>query len=49
MKIDPNKVKTRDPLMVAIINGATKSGTHKDRRRERNRNECRRKIRQEEG
>jgi hypothetical protein len=48
MKIDPNKVKTRDPLMVAIINGATKSGTHKDRRKEANRKRCRQKVGQED-
>ena len=43
-KIDPNKVKTRDPLMVKIINGATKGGVQKDRRKEENKSACRRKV-----
>lgn len=48
MKIDPNKVKTRDYLMVALINGATKSGVHKNRRREFLDRESRRIPRQDE-
>lgn len=31
----------RDYLMVALINGATKSGVHKDRKKEKNKKACR--------
>lgn len=34
-------IKTRDHLMVALINGATKAGVHKDQRKEKSRRECR--------
>lgn len=40
----PNKkepIRTRDYNMVSIINGATKSGVHKDRKKEQNRKACR--------
>jgi len=40
-RVNPNELKTRDPLLLALINGATKSGVQKDRRKERNRRECR--------
>jgi hypothetical protein len=39
--INPNTLKTRDPLMLLIIGGATKAGIRKDRRKEKNRKECR--------
>ena len=39
--INPNTIRTRDPLMVALINGATKGGAAVDRRREANRKACR--------
>jgi hypothetical protein len=29
--IDPNRIRVRDPLMLRLINGATKSGAHKTR------------------
>jgi hypothetical protein len=40
-KIDPNKLKTRDHLMVRLINGATKAGVQKDRRKEASKRACR--------
>lgn len=40
-RIKPQDVKTRDPLMVALINGATKAGVEKDQRKEKSRRECR--------
>ena len=39
--IDPNEVKTRDYNMLLIIGGATKSGAHQDKRKQRNKNSCR--------
>lgn len=39
--IDPNALRTRDYALVALINGATKSGAHRDRRHEANRKACR--------
>jgi hypothetical protein len=48
-KIDPNKLKTRDHLMVLVINGATKGGAHKDQKKEQDRKACRKKVRHEEG
>jgi hypothetical protein len=43
-KIDPNQIKTRDELMVRLINGATKSGPQEDRRKEASKNACREKV-----
>jgi hypothetical protein len=42
--IDPNEIKTRDYLLLDLINGVTKSGVHIDRKKEANRNACRKKI-----
>lgn len=39
--IDPNEIPTRDYNMLLIIKGATKSGTHIDRRKENNKQACR--------
>jgi hypothetical protein len=44
MTINPNLLDTRDPLMVQIINGVTKAGVHKDRKKEANRKACRIKV-----
>ena len=41
MKLDPNKLKTRDTLLVALIKGATKAGVRKDRKKEQARRACR--------
>lgn len=41
LKLDPNKIKTRNYLMVRIIQGATKAGVEKDQRKEANRRACR--------
>lgn len=35
------KIKTRDPLMIAIINGVTKSAVHKDKKKSKSKNQCR--------
>ena len=39
--IDPNEIRTRDELIMQLINGATKSGIHCDRKKHNNKNECR--------
>ena len=41
LKLDPN-LKTRDWLMVRVINGVTKAGVQKDRRKEANKLAARR-------
>jgi hypothetical protein len=46
--INPDKIKTRDHLLVALICGATKGGAEKNHRREANRNKCRGRYRGEE-
>ena len=38
------QIKTRDYFMLQIINGATKAGVHKDKRKEKNKKECRKKV-----
>lgn len=43
--IDPNTVKSRDLLMVLIINGVTKSGIIPDKRKARNKRQCRDRVR----
>lgn len=48
-QIDPNRLKTRDYLLVEIIKGATKAGVQRDRRKEANRTESRKfRLRKEE-
>lgn len=47
-KIDPNKLKTRDYLMLRVIAGATKAGVQKDRRKEANKRTCRKPIKEDE-
>ncbi len=42
--IDPNEMDIRDPYMVMIITGVTKSGVHKDRKKHNNKMNCRRKC-----
>jgi hypothetical protein len=39
----------RDYAMMLIIGGATKAGTHTDRRKEKNRKACRKKVDRESG
>lgn len=46
--IDPNQLKSRDQLMVAVINGATKAYVEKDRRREASKKACRGRFRFED-
>ncbi len=43
--IDPRAIRTRDHALVALINGATKAGAHRDRRREASRAACRGRVR----
>lgn len=40
--INPNELKTRDYNMISIINGATKSAVHIDRKKKLNKENCRR-------
>ena len=37
-------VRTRDHLMVKLINGSTKAGVQKDQRKEQNRTQCRKRV-----
>lgn len=37
-------IKTRDYYMVMIINGVTKAGVHQDKKKEKKRKECRKKV-----
>lgn len=49
-KINPNTLKTRDHLMVKLINGATKAYVEKDKRKEASKKACRGKVnRHDEG
>lgn len=43
-KIDPNNLKTRDWLIVRLLQGATKAGIQKDRKKEKNKKACRKKV-----
>lgn len=42
-------IKTRDHLMVKVINGVTKAGIHKDHKKEANKKASRTKVHEEEG
>lgn len=42
--IDPNDIKGRDYLLVALINGATKANVQIDRKKENSRKACRKKV-----
>jgi hypothetical protein len=44
-RINPNELKTRDPLMVLIIQGVTKAGVQVDRKKESARKACRKPSR----
>lgn len=46
MTVTPGPV--RDYLLVALINGATKGGIHKDKKKERSRKACRGKVKVED-
>lgn len=43
LTIDPNRLPTRDMLMVRLINGCTKAAVHTDRKKQSNRKACRSK------
>ncbi len=44
-KINPNQVKTRDLLMVSLINGSNKASIKADQKKKANKLRCRRKVR----
>ena len=48
MRINPNKLKTRDLFMLALIRGATKSGVATDRRKKANKLHARKRVKHEE-
>ena len=47
-KINPNEIKARDPLMVALICGTTKAGVYKDLKKDSNKYRARGKYRGED-
>lgn len=44
LTINPNRIRTRDLVLVALINGATKGGPHIDRKKLAARRSCRRPV-----
>jgi len=46
-KIDPNKIKVRDEVMLALILGASKANVEKDRKKEASRKRCRKPVRKD--
>jgi len=44
MRLDPNRIPTRDQLFVAIIKGATKAAVHVDRKKQASRHACRGRV-----
>lgn len=48
MKIDPNRIKTRDYLLLAIKQGATKANVAVDRKKEANKKASRKRVREDE-
>jgi hypothetical protein len=46
--INPNRLITRDPLMLKLISGATKAAVHVDRRKAAAKKACRGRIRRED-
>jgi hypothetical protein len=46
-KINPNELKTRDYLMIKLINGATKANVTKDKKKEASKSACRGKVKDE--
>ena len=47
-KINPNKLKSRDWLLLKLIKGATKANIQKDKKKEKNKKECRKKVKNDE-
>jgi hypothetical protein len=45
-KVDPRDIKSRDLLMVRVINGVTKAATHVDRRKRANKYKARKPVRE---
>lgn len=48
LTINPNQIRTRDLVLVALINGATKGGPHVDHKKAAARRACRRPVELEE-
>lgn len=48
MVIDPNEIKVRDELLMALINGVTKGGVQKDRKKEQDKKKCRKPVREDD-
>lgn len=48
IKVNPNKIRSRDELIVRLINGATKGGVYRDRKKDTNKYQARGKYRGEE-
>lgn len=46
-KINPNKLKTRDPMQLAIIKGATKANVQIDRKKRANKQAARRPVKRD--
>lgn len=46
--IDPNEIRVRDELLMALINGATKGGVQKDKKKESSKKKCRIKPTEED-
>ena len=46
--IDPNEIRVRDELLMALINGATKGGVQKDKKKEDSKKKCRAKPTEED-
>ena len=43
-RLNPNTIRSRDYALVALINGATKAGAHRDRRKDASRKACRGRV-----
>ena len=48
LKIDVNSLPVRDPLIVALIRGATKAGIHVDQRKKADKKACRKPVQEDE-
>jgi hypothetical protein len=48
LTINPNRIRTRDVTLLALINGATKAAVHFDRKKLASRRACRGRVRVEE-
>lgn len=46
-RVDPNKIKVRDPAQLAIIQGQVKAGVHKDKKKDKDKYKARKRIKEE--